>query len=319
MLKDLPERTRDILERRFGLRSGERETLEIIGKSFNITRERVRQIETDGFAKLKGRTDACQDTFQYLVSLFKNSGELKKEESFFDLAGSSKFQNHIFFLLSLGDDFEKHSETDDFWALWSTNDEALNSAQEIIETLVSEFEQGEKLLSSKQVVSLRKDLPSQTLFSYLEISKKIRQGPEGLFGLKDWPEISPRGVKDKAYLVLKAHNQPLHFTEVASLIDKLDEAKTTLARTVHNELIKDPRFVLVGRGLYALKDWGYEQGQVKDVILKILKETKKPMTSDEVVAQVLEQRFVKPNTILLNLNNKEYFTKGKEGRYHANI
>ena len=88
-----------------------------------------------------------------------------------------------------------------------------------------------------------------------------------------------------------------------------------MPQTVHNELIKDPRFVLVGRGLYALKEWGYEEGQVKDVILKILKEARKPLPKEEILAGVLKQRMVKENTVLLNLNNKKYFLKTPEGKY----
>ncbi len=321
MLKDLPERTKDVLKRRFGLKTSQRATLETIGKNYGITRERVRQIETDGLSKLKAKTAQCQEPFQYLLDLLKGSGDLRREDSLFDLAGPAKFQNHIFFLLSLGQDFERYSETEDLYSLWALDNNSLNFAQDFINTFIEEFEQGEKLLSSKEIISLRKDLPSQALFSYLEISKKIKQGTGGLFGLKDWPEISPRGVKDRAYLVLKEQNRPLHFTEVASLIDKMEERgeKKTLARTAHNELIKDPRFVLVGRGLYALKERGYEPGQVKDVILKILKQAKKPLPKQEIVEKVLEQRFVKPNTILLNLNNKQYFSRDSQGRYHGNI
>jgi hypothetical protein len=147
------------------------------------------------------------------------------------------------------------------------------------------------------------------LVSYLEISKNIQRNSEGLFGLREWPEINPRGVKDKAYLVFKKQNKPLHFTQVASLIGQ------ALPQTVHNELIKDPRFVLVGRGTYALKEWGYEPGRVREVIFKILSKEKKPLTKKEILAKVLKQRLVKETTVLLNLSNKEYFLKNPQGKY----
>ena len=150
----------------------------------------------------------------------------------------------------------------------------------------------------------------------MEISKTIQLGPEGLFGLRDWPEINPRGVKDWAYLVLRKTKKPCHFIEVAKLINKFYKTeRQTLPQTVHNELIKDARFVLVGRGLYGLKEWGYESGVIKEVIAKILKKAKKSLTQEEIVKEALSQRFVKRNTILLNLNNKESFLKNKEGKY----
>ena len=111
--------------------------------------------------------------------------------------------------------------------------------------------------------------------------------------------------------VFKKKNNPLHFREVAEFI-----GPKALSQTVHNELIRDPRFVLVGRGTYALRDWGYEQGVVKDVIKNILKEAKNPLTKEEVLEKVLQQRMVKENTILLNLQNKRYFKKNSEGKYH---
>jgi DNA-directed RNA polymerase delta subunit len=130
-----------------------------------------------------------------------------------------------------------------------------------------------------------------------------------LWGFSFWPEINPKNVRDKAYNVFKKSQKPLHFREVASLVGN------ALAQTVHNELIKDPRFVLVGRGLYALREWGFEPGTVREVILKILKEKNRPMNQKEILAEVLKRRWVKKNTVLCNLQNKKYFKKTKEGKY----
>jgi len=143
----------------------------------------------------------------------------------------------------------------------------------------------------------------------LEISKKIQKNSEGFFGLKEWPEINPKGVKDKAFLVFKKEQKPLHFAQVAQLID------SALPQTVHNELIKDPRFILVGRGIYALREWGYEPGMVKDVILNILKQAKNPLSKEEILQKTLKQRLVKQNTVFLNLSNRKYFLRTGDGRY----
>jgi len=168
----------------------------------------------------------------------------------------------------------------------------------------------EKLKKQGRPLKL-KDLKNGTSpnLSFLEISKKIQKNSEGLFGLREWPEINPKGVKDKAFLVFKKTQKPLHFVQVAQFID------SALPQTVHNELIKDPRFVLVGRGIYALKEWGYEQGQVKDVISKILKEARNPLSKEEILEKTLKQRLVKQNTVFLNLSNKKYFFRTGDGRY----
>ena len=135
----------------------------------------------------------------------------------------------------------------------------------------------------------------------------------------DWVEINPKGVKDKAYLGLKKKEKPLHFSNIASSIEELPFSNSKVhTATVHNELIKDSRFVLVGRGLYALKEWGYEPGVVKDVIFKVLKNSNKPLSKDEVLEKVIKQRFVKENTVFLNLHDRNSFKRDSQGRYTVN-
>jgi len=165
-------------------------------------------------------------------------------------------------------------------------------------------------------------LPAKAPLSHIEISKHILKGSEGSYGLRHWPEINPKSIKDKAYLVFKKEKKPLHFTGVAYCINNLSWLKSSSkanAQTVHNELIKDPRFVLIGRGLYALRDWGYEPGTVRDVISKLFLEEKRALTKAEVVRRVLKKRHVGENTIILNLQNKNYFQKNPQGKYTIRI
>ncbi len=309
LLKDLPERQKQVILRRFGLERGDKETLESIGKDFGITRERVRQVENDGLSRLKPKLKFFQEIFHYFRDYLKDSGGLKKEEFLLSQLGRENYQPQVFFLLTLGDLFERFSETEDFYPFWTLNQDSFALAEKAIDSFCN------KLTESKRPLSLSShkfpfNVSAPALESFLEISKIIQRNDEGLFGLRNWPEINPRGVKDKAYLVFKNEKKPLHFREVSKLI-----RPGALPQTTHNELIKDPRFILVGRGIYALKEWGYEPGDVKDVISKILKETDKPLSKKEVLEQVLKQRLVKENTVLLNLNNKKYFVKTREGKY----
>jgi hypothetical protein len=55
-------------------------------------------------------------------------------------------------------------------------------------------------------------------------------------------------------------------------------------------------------------------GVVKDVIRKII-EKNGPLTKDEIIAKVLKERYVKENTIAVNLQNSKYFKKDKDGKY----
>jgi thioredoxin reductase len=84
-------------------------------------------------------------------------------------------------------------------------------------------------------------------------------------------------------------------------------------QTVHNELIRDKRFVLVGRGTYALREWGFEEGTVKDIIVTLIKTAGGFLAKDIIVKDVLKKRKVKKATIDVNLSDRKVFQKAKGG------
>lgn len=310
LLRDLPPRTKEVVARRFGLEKDERETLEAIGKSHGITRERVRQIEEDAFTKIRAKPAIFQSILDQFAAELKNNGGIRREDLLLKTLGGEKYQNHVFFLLSLSSSFARLAESKEFHPLWAVKGDSLDLAKKAVAFLKDELKKTNQPINTQNYRVPFGAIASPALASYLETSKLIQRASDGLFGLKEWPEINPRGVKDKAYLVLKSTNAPLHFSEVAKRI-----GKNALPQTVHNELIKDQRFVLVGRGLYALRAWGYEPGMVKDVITRILKNADQPLAKADIVNAVLKQRFVKENTISLNLSDKKYFERTAEGKY----
>lgn len=323
LTNDLSLKGKEIISKRFGLENTEKETLESIGKDYEITRERVRQIQEDAISKIKPKTKKIEKVFDYFVNKINSYGGLRKEDLLLDDLGNNKYQNHALFLLTLGDPFVRFLNTDEHHSFWTTDPNLLSFTKKTIGSF-------HKLLKDKkEPISLREisfdqvfgeninDIKTnflswQAAQSYLEISKKIQKNKEGLFGLNHWPEINPKGIKDKAYLIIKKENKPLHFNEVAFLINKEYPCNP---QSVHNELIKDKRFVLVGRGTYALKEWGYKEGIVKDIIIDLLKNKKALLTKEEIVEEVLKQRLVKPNTVLLSLSDKKHFSKNLEGKY----
>ncbi len=308
VLKNLSSKKKEVITRRFGLGGRKNETLESIGKDFNVTRERIRQIEKDGFLELEPYVKKCQDIFDYFKEEIEKKGGVRREDLFLSELGKKEVENEIYFLLTLANDFERFAETDDHYAFWAIDEKKVDLAKKRGELVIQKFEKTKKPLKLEELEK-PKDLSYEAFASYLEISKRIKNNSEGFWGLKEWPEIYPKTIKDKAYLVFKKTKEPLHFNKVAELID------SALPQTVHNELIKDPRFVLVGRGIYALKEWGYQEGLVKDVILNILKSAGKPLKKEEVLEKILKQRLVKENTVFLNLSNKKYFSRTSEGYY----
>lgn len=307
LISGLSQRQKEVILSRFGLKTGRRKTLEAVGNDSGITRERVRQIENDGFLKIKPKLGKYQKVFQSFSQYLRRYGGLKRETILLEDLGGKKSQPQIYFLLTVSGNFERFAQDEDFYSLWAGNKEALNLAKKNISSILAKLREIGKPATLNKI---RSSFPfkNETFSSYLEVSKKIQKNEEGFYGLKDWPEINPRGIKDRAYLVFKKVGKPLHFNEVAKMIEG------GLVQTVHNELIRDPRFVLVGRGIYALGEWGYYPGEVKDVISKILKESG-PLTKEEISERVLKQRMVKENTIFLNLSNKNYFLRNSRGKY----
>ncbi len=324
LTKGLSPKTKDIFDRRFGVKTGHTETLESIGKSMGITRERVRQIEEVGFNFVKkNHKEALEKAFSEFEAYFKEKGGFKKEELVLEELGGKKQKPFVLFLLTIGQQFNRVCEKRDYFYFWSVLENPEKSVKDTLNVLVEDMQKHGSPLPKKELFArfaANHGIGDLALESYLEVSKRIQANKEGKLGLTDWPEIKPRSVKDKAFLVFKKHQKPLHFREITSLIDTLDYnqphgAKKTHPQTVHNELIKDQRFVLVGRGMYALGEWGYVPGTIKDIITKTLQEKPHLVSKDEIVKEVLTQRLVEKNTILINLNNKKYFQKNAEGKY----
>ncbi|MDI6883375.1 MAG: sigma factor-like helix-turn-helix DNA-binding protein [Patescibacteria group bacterium] len=321
VLNCLPQKQKEVILRRFGLREDQKETLERIGQDFGITRERVRQIQNDGFKLLEEakKERELEKVFSYFQDQLKNYGGLKREDLLLESLARQKFQNYVYFLLTLGDPFHRFSETEDTFSFWTIEKNIFQEIKEIIKKIFEKFEKEKRPLPEEHLLGLAESKDPKVFLSSLEIAKKIGKGPLNQFGLVSWPEINPKRVKDKAYLVLKKEARPLHFLKITESANKLEgmffQNRQVLPATLHNELIKDPRFILVGRGIYALGEWGFKPGTVKDIILRILREEKTPLSRQEIVEKVLTQRLVKENTILLNLNNKKYFLKDSQGRY----
>jgi hypothetical protein len=318
VLTDLPERTSAILKRRFGLKEGwKKETLQNIARDYGLTRERVRQIQLLGLKKARERAKRHQPVFDFFGNQLRTFGNFRRENALLKILSPESFANHVFFLLFLSDKFERFLENEDFYVSWAGNRRVVNLAQETVNRFVDDLEKINRPLALKEIKPPIR-LEITTLFAFLEASKKISRGPRGFWGLNVWPEINPRNTREKAYIVFKKEGRPLHFEEAAKLIGDsglFASPKKICSQTVHNELIKDERFVLIGRGIYSLAEWGYQPGTVKEVIAAVLKENKKGLDQQEVVDRVLRQRMVKESTVLLNLRDKNRFRRNLTGRY----
>ncbi|MEK7607676.1 MAG: sigma factor-like helix-turn-helix DNA-binding protein [Patescibacteria group bacterium] len=325
LLKSLPDRAQEVIIKRYGLgKNSEKMTLEAIGKTYGITRERVRQIENYAIANIqKSKEYEMQaSAFKELEVMMSDMGSIIAEEDLLDsVSRDLSVQNHIYFLLVLGRTFKWQKEDEHFKHRWHVDETTSKKVEEALKKLYKNLKDDDIIPESEMIDTFLNHIEDlndryrndEILKRWLSISKKVAKNPLGEWGVSHSPNIKAKGMRDYAFLVIRKHGSPIHFREVAKQIEKLFNRKAHIA-TTHNELIKDPRFVLVGRGLYALSEWGYMSGVVKDVIKKIL-EKHGPLGKKEIIDKVLKERYVKENTILVNLQNPKYFKKDKDGKY----
>jgi hypothetical protein len=319
ILKELRrDRDRQIISRRFGFGLRRRQTLEKIGSDFEITRERVRQIEKAAVAKMR-LSDAAEITTagEIMRAIAADQGNVLPIADVAEMLSAPDTDvPYIVFLALLSPEIELIDEDDDVR-------QAISLAQvfprtqinlllaEIIKT-VKDY--GKPIALAKLKTKLPSELNSLTLEQFMRISKRLAYF-DGKWGLITWPEVNPKSIRDKTYLVLSRHGRPLHFSDIAKHVRGLGTTKRNVTiQAVHNELIKDERFILIGRGIYALAEWGYTPGTVAEIIAGVLRE-EQPLHKDEIVRRVLLKRQVKTTTIILNLQEKDQFQRTAKATY----
>ncbi|MBU2229017.1 hypothetical protein KJ810_01265 [Patescibacteria group bacterium] len=339
LLKYLTNKEEDVLRRRFGLNGQAKETLEAIGKAYNVTRERIRQIESSAIKKIKGLREfgGVSTDFEHTISnvLARNGGIMDENSLLRELlnfASDNPLNNNcaVFILEELvSKKIVRVPASTSVEKSWSLPHVSMDFVNETIGQLIRILENDDKPLKLDELLekfhqtdyyaSKNESLTDEGNHSYISLSKKIDSNPFDEYGLAKWGSINPKRMKDKIYLVLKKEKKPLHFSKITDLINKVKfDRRRAYPPTVHNELILNNDFVLVGRGIYALKEWGYKPGVVSDVLIKILEKADNPLSRDELVKRVLEQRVVRKNTIHLALTDKAKFKKLPDKRYSLN-
>lgn len=312
------DRDRQIIAARFGFDMAKRQTLEKIGQRFGITRERVRQIEKAAIKRLAATTDQeLASADQVLCDLARAYGGIVPVEDVIrTLEVPDRDVPYVVFLALLAPSIELVEEGDDLRAAISllpvfTASQISALSKEVTATV-------KKAGQPISLAGMHRQLPSELELPTLEQLCRITKALASLddkWGLAKWPEVNPRSIRDKTYLVLSRHGKPLHFSDIAGRIKDLGSGKRDVTtQAVHNELIKDERFILIGRGIYALSEWGYTPGTVADIITEVLRK-EQPLHKDEIIKRVLEKRQVKTTTIILNLQEKDQFQRVAKATY----
>lgn len=332
-LDTLKSREVEVIIRRSGIRDGQTETLQEIGEGYGISRERVRQIEKQGLKRFREQLDKAplSDILRLAVGLVREAGGVIGADS---LAREFLPESQhappgvaaLTFLLETSravvvSPADKQAAA--CYALTESHVAAADAISPMLQEVLTDKRQPMTPAELLTSFAKRDDLGDHShlvtepfVESILEIDERFVPIDDGRWGLADWSEINPRNIREKTLYVLKETGTPLHFTDVTEKIRAAKfDAKPVTTQAVHNELINGTQFVLIGRGIYALGDWGYLPGTVSEVIKHVLVKAGEPVERDEVVKHVLEQRHVSENTILINLQDKSKFTRVGKSAY----
>lgn len=318
------EREREIVSRRYGL-FDRKETLEQIGELLGITRERVRQLEKSVVSRLRANADAGElpglnEFEEILTDRLTEAGKISRVSTLSDeLTGKSSTkieQARLAFVAELSPNLIVLPDNDNFYqsiGLADAHDE--KQVQKLVKEII---EAVKKIGKPADITDVAKEVGKEDPKHVEALASTSKQLAtlHSKWGLIKWPTVNPKNIRDKIYVILQQHGKHMHFNEIAEAIKASDfKRKDVTTQAIHNELIKDRRFVLIGRGIYALKEWGYKKGTVSDIISEVLREAGEPLHRDEIVKRVLKSRYVKETTILLNLQGKDKFQRVAKATY----
>lgn len=317
------DREREIITRRFGL-FDRKETLEQIGELLGITRERVRQLEKAILIRLKiaaeeNKAPSVRDIERTMIRHLSENGRVAKVNDLTERikkGSSAQDRAHVGFLAELSPNITVVNENDNYHhavGIKEHGDEKKikSNVDQIVKTIK---EHGEPIETEALHGKLDYEHPDHVR-ALASVSKNLANLKDH-WGLTKWPTVNPKNIRDKIYVILADNGKPMHFSEIAKAIKDSDfKRKDVTTQAIHNELIKDKRFVLIGRGIYALDAWGYSKGTVADIITDVLKKAGEPLHRDEIVKRVLKSRHVKETTILLNLQSKPQFKRVSKATY----
>lgn len=319
------DREKEIISRRFGL-NDRKETLEQIGELLGITRERVRQLEKAILIRLKiaaeeGKIPAINDVERMLIKHLSETGRVGRvkaiSEALVGERSDERTRAHIAFAAELSPKLTVVNENDNYHhaiGIAEYGDEKKIKSQ--VDAIVKAIKQHGEPIQIDQLHEILNNYEHPSHVQALASVSKHLANLKDNWGLTKWPTVNPKNIRDKIYVILADHGSPLHFSDIAKSIKASDfKRKNVTTQAIHNELIKDKRFVLIGRGIYALDSWGFSKGTVSDIITDVLKKAGEPLHRDEIVKRVLKSRQVKETTILLNLQSKPNFKRVAKATY----
>jgi hypothetical protein len=325
-------RARDIIEFRYGLKTGNKTTLQEAADHFGITRERIRQIEYQGISSLKSQltTTGPSPLFEKMKECIDNHGGLISKPRLMDELGTS-FLNTGFTIEGIielvtkifdGDISQGQNDLKIKYLSsldgWTTNsyDLALielaeNRILEILSASPSPIQFTElylTLVCTDGLLTLDENLAHSVVLCMSDTQHIHRQ----LDG--SWCIYRKEHRNDRILSVLRQIGQPAHFTEIAERYNQMYLDRPRSAHNVHAVLGHGEEFVRIGRGKYGLAEWGmHDDGNVANAVRRVLAARQGPMLLADIVDEVLKTWDVQKSAVIAAIDNDARFSKTEDG------
>ena len=326
LLSELDAREADVIKKRFGINS-QPLSLEKIGKNYNITRERVRQIQNNALSKIVKKSLENEfleksfypeiDELLGKLKVKRESYVIKKIQAVYKITPEEENIIRFFFFIHSKIIYER--ETREFFAHLSTIREIFEMTKKILRHINNKLKTSDELFKEGEFLNivekeikkhLNFDPDLEDILEFIKISKLLRKNPWNELGYFEHPRIAPSSLNEKIKIILEIEGRPMHFLEIWEKLKTLSQIEDELLHpewkkiynlhSVHNVLILDPNFIKYGRGKYALKKWGYDEGHIIDLMKKIV-EKRKEISIDELYRLVRSQREVSEQTFKIYL------------------
>ena len=256
------------------------ETLDNIGKVFDITRERVRQIEQRLYRQ--GRHPTCSRYIRPFYKFVKNEIETKK-------------------VLKASDLYIRESKYDLFLFIMNK----FFSGEEIVKIVGNiivykpEYERLREeiniLSKDKKIIKLEEISFKPGFNKNFEIYEKLLIEEFNMIKI-DEKSYFCTGKRltneEEIYLIIYKAGRPLHHKEVPSFAKKFNfPLSMEPGRNILATMQRDNLLNRVAPGTYALKEWNIKEHiYISDLIYKVLEEANRPMYYGEILREVKKQR-----------------------------
>lgn len=338
LLPQIKQRNREIFLRRTGLLNGKEETLEEIGFSFGLTRERVRQIEETIKLKLiKLIRRESKDILDIIFKEISNQIVLSTEESFNIYQNLIKenveFSRNVIVNLimeAIGNKALFISSSGNLWtvskAIAIRYPDIIRIARRILSGLTMDLE----LLA----VEVSREIGFREKVE-IEVVKKIIRASARFLNIVDIQgydsnAISPQSQrlsnirKDFAYFYIKRQGVPVNLREIFRAMQ--DEAPhlvpqeggmSDVMHVLDSNLERDKRLAWAGQSIFALVEWGYEHEvtTIGKAVERLLRRVGRAMSTGEICNEILKLYSVSANSVSAALKREEgkRFRRVKKG------